>query len=46
VVPSGPTGSEKEHIMRSLRTVATRVLVVAAPLAFLIIETAGRSNQG
>jgi hypothetical protein len=28
--------------MHTLRTVTTRMLLVAAPLAFLIIETAGR----
>ena len=38
----GPVRKEKENIMRTFRIVTTRVLLVAAPLAFLVIETAGR----
>ena len=34
--------NEKENIMNTFRTLSTRALLLAAPLAFLVLETAGK----
>jgi hypothetical protein len=38
----GCVRTEKEKLMQKFRSVTTRVLLVAAPLAFLVVGTAGR----